>query len=760
MKFKRKSKYIIILSILITLVAIDIVNSKIQADTSSSPDSYYFEGTGKESIDGYSSASTIRSHVAIVNSKNSELSFSKQATAALTPLEIKEMINLALTKDADWSTSVGALKSIITEKGNNCWVALMPNIVYVPGEKHTRGDQTDPRLIKAIIDYIADSTDAQRISLLAGGGYAYPHSAEMSIFERSIFTEGKKWNDFYPGLANDFTLKSIMDSAAVRHPSKVFDCINTNYNEITTLGIPYNEMTDEQKISAQPQIYPLPEYNSIGALHTFNNLLGGYYPTDAVYNSDILVNLAMIKGTAGTTISSGMKNYIGSVSRGTYAPGTGYPRDRSSWLGDLDHSYLSNTITNLFAYHPADYTIIDGLASVEGEGPHPWGDRTGYLKQNYYIVGKDPIATEAVAARASGFNPNDIEHLRWGRAKKLGWYDIERIAIEGNTIEDITQEFMAPINRDKSDVPLLFKTKRYFGRACRRWLVLGAFDADNNNVAHINETIVDPLAGDTTNGQIWNELYSNENYVDLNNAVSSVTTNSIVYSFSRIFSKTAQSGVIYCGGLRDIKVWINGEEVLDATNNLFYNEVGAVKDVNLKEGDNTILVKVRKSGTKYGFSLGVVNSGLNTARTTYIPYDYKTLLPKRAFTTEEKKSLFGGRTLFGTFYHLGKSDAYDFVEDDNFEISNIINISNSPNPFNGFTNISFILDSKNKVNLSILNAKGQIVNNLFSGVLNKGINTINWNAKTSTGLNLASGVYFARLSINNKIFTRKMQYIR
>lgn len=87
---------------------------------------------------------------------------------------------------------------------------------------------------------------------------------------------------------------------------------------------------------------------------------------------------------------------------------------------------------------------------------------------------------------------------------------------------------------------------------------------------------------------------------------------------------------------------------------------------------------------------------------------------------------------------------------ENSGVINDYNLRNYPNPFNPETSISFSLDKKADINLTIINEYGQLVNDIFNGILNKGIHKYNFNAM---GLN--SGVYFIYLEIDGKRTIKK-----
>ncbi|HOP07404.1 MAG TPA: T9SS type A sorting domain-containing protein [candidate division Zixibacteria bacterium] len=87
---------------------------------------------------------------------------------------------------------------------------------------------------------------------------------------------------------------------------------------------------------------------------------------------------------------------------------------------------------------------------------------------------------------------------------------------------------------------------------------------------------------------------------------------------------------------------------------------------------------------------------------------------------------------------------------------------NYPNPFNAGTMIEFYLPRDGLVHLDIFNLLGQKVRTLLDGEFLRGRRSyrIEWNGQNETGREVATGIYFYRLTLDQAVQTRKMLLIR
>jgi hypothetical protein len=85
---------------------------------------------------------------------------------------------------------------------------------------------------------------------------------------------------------------------------------------------------------------------------------------------------------------------------------------------------------------------------------------------------------------------------------------------------------------------------------------------------------------------------------------------------------------------------------------------------------------------------------------------------------------------------------------------------NYPNPFNSKTEINFALTAPGRVRLDVFDVGGRLISTLVDGDLNAGSHSVVWDGRNSRGDNVASGLYFYRLTSDSDIATRKMTLLK
>jgi len=144
-------------------------------------------------------------------------------------------------------------------------------------------------------------------------------------------------------------------------------------------------------------------------------------------------------------------------------------------------------------------------------------------------------------------------------------------------------------------------------------------------------------------------------------------------------------------------------------------------------------------------------------------HDTITLIDSIGFT-EQQPDVSYGRTSDGfeewsyfTEPSPGTSNAETSIPEDEYSVpDNSILIGNCPNPFRRDTKIKYFIDQKEKVQVSIYNSRGQLVNQLLNDEVDAGFHLLSWNGKDRTGKNVSSGVYFYKLNTGKSVSIKKM----
>jgi hypothetical protein len=101
------------------------------------------------------------------------------------------------------------------------------------------------------------------------------------------------------------------------------------------------------------------------------------------------------------------------------------------------------------------------------------------------------------------------------------------------------------------------------------------------------------------------------------------------------------------------------------------------------------------------------------------------------------------------------------IDDDNLSMPNEFNLSqNYPNPFNPRTAIQFNLAQSGFVELVVYDILGQEVKTLTTGELEAGSHQVIWDATNNSGGDVASGMYFYKLTAGNHAEIKRMVLLR
>ncbi|RKY63005.1 MAG: hypothetical protein DRP99_04960, partial [Candidatus Latescibacterota bacterium] len=523
-------------------------------------------------------ASPERSVVVIVRSDDPELPDPAPPDAVLSYEQVDAIVKRAISLDR----SERRLDRVI-EPGD--WVVVKPNIVTCTpirdnylgmgndGKRH-KGQVTDLRVVKSVVDYLVHMERPPRRITIAEGGAEW-RNLNDPLRNPSQTEDG--WTVHWPEFGG-LSYVDIVDE---------YDGVNGVKVDIVDLN--YDDWLDADGVvrGNGPPI-PVPDPNHTGI--TWLQRPEGYYVSKTLLECDKLINLPVMKTHDIPGVTLIFKNYVGTFMQRAYGQ-----TDNSKMLL---HRYAGNEnvpkgFIDLFSYRPTDYAIVECFWGTEGNGPQ-WGDD---VKLNLVVAGGDPVATEAVAAAVMGFNPRDLDYLYWAEAKGFGTFDMDRIEVVGRSIEEVRYSF-------KKSKGWKGKGPGFVGRPNRVWLLNGPYEGNDLDVDYIDEHGISPEEGKVSGGKEWRRYESGEDYIDLSEVLGAEPTVT-AYAFTYIYVDSDLNAQIWTGADDGIKVWLNGEVVLEKERaggkSLTRNKV----PVHLRKGINRLLVKVSNLYGGYGFSLGI-----------------------------------------------------------------------------------------------------------------------------------------------------------
>jgi hypothetical protein len=83
-------------------------------------------------------------------------------------------------------------------------------------------------------------------------------------------------------------------------------------------------------------------------------------------------------------------------------------------------------------------------------------------------------------------------------------------------------------------------------------------------------------------------------------------------------------------------------------------------------------------------------------------------------------------------------------------------LGNFPNPFNPVTKLSFDIDYRSNVIVTIYNILGNEITTIQNGEMNPGRYSLTWNATNDQGKSMSTGMYLYKVTSDSRVLTGKM----
>ncbi len=155
----------------------------------------------------------------------------------------------------------------------------------------------------------------------------------------------------------------------------------------------------------------------------------------AVMEADVFISLPVLKNHVSVGITVAMKNSFGLV-----------PDDDK--LNAHRNNAVEEILVDIAKARRADLIFADGRIGAEGIAGGTHFKKP--IAANLIMVGNDPVAIDAVAARVMDQNPR-VRYIQWAAMEGLGYDNLDYIKLHGLSIEEAKVHFLTPAEEITGD---------------------------------------------------------------------------------------------------------------------------------------------------------------------------------------------------------------------------------------------------------------------------------------------------------------------
>jgi uncharacterized protein (DUF362 family) len=589
----------------------------------------------------------------------------------LVPSDYSELANpVSRTTDPSYGQIEDMVRKAIDLQGGMDWIIEKGDTVLIKvnlvgtNSPSGEGENTDVRVVKALIKIIHEFTEGD-VQIIVAEGSARPNDDPN-------------------------------DPASVWGNSGYRDLLTDTYLS----GINFSLLNLNQSISDLIEI-------DLGNKGTSAKQGTSYHVHKAEVEADVYIAVPVLK-IHDTGITNALKLQIGT------APGCYYGYNKmtgTQYSSGIYHDvgqrrWTTEAIVDLSAIADVDFVVVDAIMCLES---YKTFNGTNQVRFNTIVAGADPVAIDHVCTRLLGLNPDDIAHITLAEKVGLGTNDPDKIQVMGATIEQV----MKRVKKNQSE-------NGKFGQSNRTWILSEAFNGTDISMNYIpDEANLKPAAG--VNG--WSQpVYFFDDRIDLLNYYNG-STNIVTYAFTYFDAPEDQVAELWLGSHEAIYIYINEELAYSSTTTNAYadGDIGDfVKEVNIKQGENTLLVKTLNKFGDYTFALNICEVESNT--------------------------LYAGNRVDGLKFHTASSGANTLPEN---IMGHGLSLKNYPNPAKDYTNISFELTKAANTVVNICDLSGKVINTIVDDFLPAGEHEFTWYLNNGNGTRVNPGIYICSVQSGN-----------
>ena len=159
-------------------------------------------------------------------------------------------------------------------------------------------------------------------------------------------------------------------------------------------------------------------------------------------DADVVINLPKMKVHLAKSVTLGMANWQGIGPNHHPAQDGVEGKGLHMWQQGQHRNDINAKVVDEYRIRKADWTVIDGVIAMEGQGPHA-GDP---VEMNLIIAGVDTVAVDAVTSWLMGFETDEITCIRMAYTEGLGERRMDHIDHVGVDPASLRKFFRRPNN--------------------------------------------------------------------------------------------------------------------------------------------------------------------------------------------------------------------------------------------------------------------------------------------------------------------------